>query len=80
MRWIRHAARLFLCVTALTLLATDAVPGGGRVYPTPQAVEPLAPGAPVPSARVETVGGEAVDLVEVVRNHGALLVFYRGGW
>jgi hypothetical protein len=80
MRLIQHAARLFSWATAVVLLATGVAGAGDRVYPTPDAVEPLAPGTRVPSARVETVGGDPVDLLEVVRNRGALLVFYRGGW
>jgi len=80
MRSIQPAARLFWWATAVLLLATGAARAGDRVYPTPNAVEPLAPGTRVPSARVETVRGDPVDLAEVVRNHGALLVFYRGGW
>ena len=80
MRLIQHAARLFSLATAVVLLAGGAVRAGDRVYPTPRDVEPLAPGTPVPSARVETVRGDPVDLVEVVRDRGALLVFYRGGW
>jgi hypothetical protein len=80
MRLVQHAARLSLWAIAVLLLATEAIQAGDRVYPTPDAVEPLAPGTRVPSARVETVRGDPVDLVEVVRNRGALLVFYRGGW
>jgi hypothetical protein len=80
MRSIQHVARLFSWATAVVLLGTGALGAGDRVYPTADAVEPLAPGTRVPSARVETVRGDAVDLVEVVRKRGALLVFYRGGW
>jgi hypothetical protein len=50
------------------------------VYPSPAAVQPLAPGASVPSVRVRTVDGAPVDLATAIRGHGALLVFYRGGW
>jgi hypothetical protein len=60
------------------LLLAAAV--AGRVYPTAEAVEPLAPGARVPSVRVQTLLGEPVDLADLVREQGALLVFYRGGW
>jgi len=52
----------------------------GRVYPDAASVEPLAPGARVPSVTVRTVAGEPVDLAAAVRDRGALLVFYRGGW
>jgi len=80
MRLIQHAVRLSLWATASVLLATGSVQAADRVYPRPEAVEPLAPGAQVPSVRVETVRGEPVALLEVMRNHGATLVFYRGGW
>jgi hypothetical protein len=65
---------------AMLLLAACGVEAGDRVYEAPDAVEPLAPGSRVPSARVVTVRGEPIDLAEQVRDRGALLVFYRGGW
>jgi hypothetical protein len=49
-------------------------------HPSPEAATPLAPGRAVPSAGVRTVTGEPVDLTDLVRDEGALLVFYRGGW
>jgi len=68
-----------LVATAGLLLASSAL-AEGRVYPDAKSVEPLAPGARVPSVQVERVGGGRVDLAELVREQGALLVFYRGGW
>lgn len=66
---------------AAILLALAAVAGAeDRVYPSPEAVQPLQPGSLVPAVRVESVAGERVDLAEQVQEHGALLVFYRGGW
>ncbi len=65
---------------AALLLAAAAAGADGRVYPAAASVEPLAPGARVPSVRVQTVLGEPVDLADLVREQGALLVFYRGGW
>ena len=47
---------------------------------SPEAAVPRAPGQVVPSASVQTVTGESVDLADLVRDEGALLVFYRGGW
>jgi hypothetical protein len=79
-RSIRHSIRLFAWANAALLLAAGAVHAGDRVYPTPDAVEPLAPGTSVPPVRVESVRGAAVDLAEVMGDEGALLVFYRGGW
>jgi len=80
MRWMQDGTRLFSWAMAMLLLVTGSVQAGDRVYPTPDAVEPLAPGTQVPSVRVETVRGDPVDLREVLRHRGALLVFYRGGW
>lgn len=57
-------------------LATAADP----VYPSAEAAQPLQPGAPVPSVSVRAVDGSTVDLSELARESGALLVFYRGGW
>ncbi len=70
---------LFIAATAI-LCGAGAAHGADRVYASPEEVEPLAIGATVPKARVRTVEGEAVDLAELVRDTGALLVFYRGGW
>lgn len=64
----------------MLLLAAVGVQAADRVYGAADEVEPLAPGSRVPSAVVATVRGEPVDLAEVVRSRGALLVFYRGGW
>ncbi len=66
--------------TALALLGAAAAQAEGRVSASPEEVEPLAAGARVPSVQVTSVSGERVDLRAVVRDHGALLVFYRGGW
>ena len=74
-----RVARVVSATTAALLLAAGAA-AGGRVYPAAEAVEPLAPGARVPSVGVQTVLGEPVDLADLVRDQGALLVFYRGGW
>ncbi|MFT5696127.1 MAG: hypothetical protein ACI9QQ_002107 [Myxococcota bacterium] len=52
----------------------------GEAFPNAESVQPLKEGAMTPSAMVLTVTGEAVDLSEVVKSTGALLVFYRGGW
>jgi uncharacterized lipoprotein YmbA len=65
---------------AALLLTACSVETRDRVYGAPEAVEPLAPGSRVPSARVVTVRGEPIDLAEQVRDRGALMVFYRGGW
>jgi len=65
---------------ALLLLAACAGEAGDRVYASPEAVQPLAPGSRVPAVRVASLSGEPVDLAEQVRDSGALLVFYRGGW
>ena len=56
--------------------ATAAKP----VYPSAEAVQPLQPGASVPSVGVRAVDGTTVDLSKLVSKSGALLVFYRGGW
>jgi len=84
-RTARRGSRLVSGAAALplffSLLLVAAIAGAaGTVHPTAEDAEPLAVGARVPSVRVETVLGEAVDLAGVVRDHGALLVFYRGGW
>lgn len=50
------------------------------VYPNAESVRPLAVGADVPSAMVRTIEGAGVDVATLMRDRGALLVFYRGGW
>ena len=69
-----HSAVAILVATACTAEADR------RVYDSPAAVEPLAPGQRVPQAPVLRLEGESVDLAELVRERGALLVFYRGHW
>jgi hypothetical protein len=66
--------------TLALLIAASAASAADRVYPTAEAAEPLAVGSSVPAVTVNTVAGESVDLSELVRDRGALLVFYRGGW
>lgn len=61
------------------LLAAPAA-AGDRVYASAQEVEPLAAGSSVPQVRLTTLKGETVELAELLRERGALLVFYRGGW
>ncbi len=79
-RRIEAAGRFLLVATAAFLCGAGAANGDDRVFASPETVVPLAVGTAVPSARVRTVGGEAIDLAELVRDAGALLVFYRGGW
>jgi hypothetical protein len=74
----------FRTLASLVLLAgglcTTAAVAENTVYPDAESVQPLQPGASVPSAVVRTVEGKPVDLAELVREQGATLVFYRGGW
>ena len=69
----------------VTILTASCLAGGvaradERVYASPEAVRPLAIGSTVPSVTVQSVEGTAIDLASLVRDDGALLVFYRGGW
>ncbi len=79
MRTAFHSLGIAAWLFALSSVAAVAI-AADRVYPDAEAVEPLAVGSAVPSVEVGTVEGEKVDLAEVVRSSGALLVFYRGGW
>ena len=74
------AASLIGCALLASPPAAAPARAGDRVYATAAEVEPLQPGSRVPSASVTSVKGETVDLAELVRERGALLVFYRGGW
>lgn len=65
---------------AVTPFFSSTARAGGKVYDAPDAVKPLQPGTSVPSVKVEPVRGDPIDLAERVREQGALLVFYRGGW
>ena len=80
MNFALHAARLVCWLATATLLSAGIARAGDRIHPAPEAVEPLAAGTRVPSAEVQTLAGGTVNLAEIVRDHGALLVFYRGGW
>ena len=72
--------RVLPWLVAVAVLVAAAAGAADRVYPAPEEVEPLPAGSRVPSVRVETVRGEPADLADLVRQSGALLVFYRGGW
>ena len=66
---------------AVALAVTLAMAASAQTtYSSPEAAVPRAAGQVVPSARVQSVTGESVDLADLVRDEGALLVFYRGGW
>jgi hypothetical protein len=77
-RWIT-AAIAGWTLAGLVACGGEA-PSASRVYASAEDVQPLAAGERVPSVRVVTVREKSVDLADVVRDHGALLVFYRGGW
>ncbi|MBW2400405.1 MAG: hypothetical protein JRG80_14175 [Deltaproteobacteria bacterium] len=67
-------------LVAALLSAACAIESVDRVYEAADAVQPLAPGSRVPSVQVVTMRGEPIDLAKQLRERGALLVFYRGGW
>ncbi len=71
---------LLTCSTLLLLISAATAHAEGRAHPSAEAVQPLPVGSVVPAVRVKTVRGESVDLSRLVRDRGALLVFYRGGW
>lgn len=78
---LRPARLAAACLgAALCLGSAGALAGGGRVHERPEAVEPLPSGSAVPEVQVLSVEAEPVDLAGLVRERGALLVFYRGGW
>ena len=64
----------------VTLLPVTWAAHASEVYPDAASARPLQVGASVPSAQVASVDGTRVDLAELTRESGALLVFYRGGW
>lgn len=69
------------CVLVLLgLLAFAWTAHAGDVYPDAASARPLEVGASVPSAQVASVDGKRIDLADLTRESGALLVFYRGGW
>ncbi len=76
---MRRSALALAALLAAAACAPEEA-AGPRAHPSPEAVRPLPVGASVPSVAVRSVGGERVDLAELVRERGALLVFYRGGW
>lgn len=65
---------------SVLLLVSGISAAESVVYPNAEATKPLQAGASVPSACVQTVEGESLDLASTLRGTGALLVFYRGGW
>ena len=77
---LRPVLHALIAAFAVGSAGAPAAPAADRVFASAEDVEPLAAGAPVPEVTVRTVRGEPVDLAERVREQGALLVFYRGGW
>ena len=75
---MRRGALAALC--ALFALSGSAEADEPRAYPSAEATRPLAVGSQVPEVSLRSVAGEAVALRSLVAEHGALLVFYRGGW
>jgi len=73
-------SRLAAIVVAGACLIAPLAAAGVEVHASPHDVEPLQPGARVPTVAVESIDGEIVDLASLVREQGALLVFFRGGW
>jgi len=73
--------RAFLSGLSLALgLLAGAAAAAQAVHPSPADTRPLQAGSKVPAVRVESLTGGTVDLAELTRESGALLVFYRGGW
>lgn len=80
MRTLQNLANLgFAAFVAIGLCIAPAA-AENVVHPDAESVRPLQPGASVPSATVRTLEGDPIDLADLVREQGALLVFYRGGW
>ena len=61
--------------TIATIAAADT-----PVYPSAEAVRPLQTGTPIPDVTLTTVKGQPFALAHELKNHAAMLVFYRGGW
>jgi len=80
MRIPQRVTRMLAVGATAALLTGGAQAVETDVHDSPHDVKPLQPGTRVPTVAVETVHGELVDLAELVRESGALLVFYRGGW
>jgi hypothetical protein len=80
MRQLPRAVRSLIIIVAAILLSGSARADRTEVFSSPHDVEPLQPGDHVPTVAVETIRGRLVNLADLVRESGALLVFYRGGW
>lgn len=75
-RGSRRTAFAALTVGAIATIASADTP----VYPSAEAVRPLQTGSPIPDVTLATVKGQPFALARELRNHAAMLVFYRGGW
>jgi peroxiredoxin len=64
-------------IFAVAAWASSAV---AELAGSPQEIQPIETGLPVPSAWLKTVRGQSVDLNESVLGMPTVLVFYRGGW
>ena len=70
-------SRLFLFAGLLT---TTWAAQASEVYPDAVSTRALEVGAKLPSVQITAIDGKQVELAELTRESGALLVFYRGGW
>lgn len=74
---MRFTALLF--TSFLTLLCQPVWAASG-IAASPEEVTPLLDGTTIPNSQVFTADGEAISLIETVKNRPAIIVFYRGGW
>lgn len=64
---------------ALACLATAATLGAA-LPDSPQRVQPLAVGKPVPAVVVRSADDQEIKLAEMLAGRKSVVIFYRGGW
>ena len=78
-RAFRHLA-LSLSLAGTLLAAPGPLAAPPAVPDSPEKIEPLLIGSPVPDAQVRTVDGKQKPIAKVLGGDPAVIVFYRGGW
>ena len=78
---MRYRTRFLpVCLLISSFLSLAWSVQASEVHQNAADTRPLQPGSRVPSAEISAIDGGSVDLAQLTRESGALLVFYRGGW
>ncbi len=85
-RFMNTSVMVLTALLGALAIAREAAPADEQGHTASKAaasaedIAPLGVGSEMPSAHLQTLEGETIDLREMVTEQPAVLVFYRGGW